>query len=351
MDYHIDGTKLAYHPERVAQWLSSKDDWEKAKTLYPLYVEIAPIGACNHRCTFCSVDFIGYKAVRQDKTRLSEILLEMGGLGVKSVMFAGEGEPLLHKDIDEMVCFAKAARMDVSFTTNGVLLDKLETLKNCTWVKVSLNAGKKETYAKIHQTNEKDWDTVWRNLEEGAKRKGDCTLGVQSVLLPDNSAEMVDLAKRCRDSGVDYLVIKPYTQSKYGESRIYEGLTYENTSMDEVQKLSTPNFTVIAREKSMAQANKPISYDKCQATPYLWAYVMADGNVYSCGAYLLDQRFHLGNINEKDFKQIWHGEKRKRNWEFVRKELDISECRKNCRMNASNIFLNSFGKIPHQNFI
>ena len=68
-EYLIDGTKLPYHPHRVAQWLEAKDDWEMAKKIYPIYVEIAPVGACNHRCTFCSVDYIGYKAVMQDADR------------------------------------------------------------------------------------------------------------------------------------------------------------------------------------------------------------------------------------------------------------------------------------------
>lgn len=361
MNYLIDGTKLAYHPEWVARWLKAKDSWESAKAIYPLYVEIAPVGACNHRCTFCSVDYIGYKAVMQRPDVLYRTLADMARLGVKSVMFAGEGEPLLYKHVNEMVERAQSSGLDVSFTTNGVLLNKLDDLDLCTWVKVSLNAGRPETYAAIHRTKEKDWDTVWTNIEEAALRKGKCTLGVQSLLLPENRKEMVELAKRCRDAGVDYLVIKPYTQAKYSDTRQYEGLTYDGSTegflgythlLDhELQKLSTDTFTVIPRTQSMMEAQNPMQYDKCQATPYLWAYIMADGSVYSCSAYLLDERFRLGNINEALFQTIWEGEKRRANWEFVRTKLDITECRKNCRMNRSNIYLNGFGTTPHVNFI
>lgn len=361
MDYLIDGQKLSFHPHRVAQWLDAENDWEKVKKVYPLYIEIAPVGACNHRCTFCSVDYIGYKAVMQDKTVLKERLLEMGTLGVRSVMFAGEGEPLLYKPINEIVAAARFGGLDVSFTTNGTLLDKLENLHLCSWVKVSVNAGTQETYAAIHRTKERDWDIVWKNLEDAAKRKGKCTLGVQSLLLPENRKEMVTLAERCRDAGVDYLVIKPYTQSKYGDSRIYEGITYDGSSKDfsgytelldhSLQKLNTDTFKVIPRKQAMGRAGKDIPYHKCNSTPMFWGYVMADGEMYSCGAYLLDKRFRLGNINKQSFKEIWEGEERRKNWEFVRDELDISECRKNCRMNASNLYLNGFKETPHINFI
>ena len=150
-----------------------------------------------------------------DTDKLSHRLFEMVCSGLKSVMFAGEGEPLLHKGINTLVSRCKDMRLDSSLTTNGVLLDKLETLDLCSWVKVSLNAGSAETYSKVHGTKAADFNRVLANLKNAAKRKGKCTLGAQMVLLPENAHEIETLANLCSDAGLDYLVIKPYSQHKF----------------------------------------------------------------------------------------------------------------------------------------
>ena len=83
------------------------------------------------------------------------------------------------------------------------------------------------------------------------------------------------------------------------------------------------------------------------------AYVMTDGAVYGCSAYLLDPRFEYGNLNEKSFQQIWEGEKRQANFAYVRKELNIHECRRNCRMDEVNRYLFDLreDRVKHLNFI
>src|SRR5689334_10032440 len=102
----IDSHKLIFHPHRVGRWL-------EGKTTYPLYMEISPSGACNHRCKFCAKDYIGYTPRFLDTALLLERLTEMGSLGVRSIMFGGEGEPLLHADIANIIAHARSAGIDV----------------------------------------------------------------------------------------------------------------------------------------------------------------------------------------------------------------------------------------------
>jgi cyclic pyranopterin phosphate synthase len=363
--YAIDSHKLIYHPQRVARFLDARDDWEKMKSVYPLYVEISPVGACNHRCTFCAVDYIGYKPIRLSLQAIERALAEMGRKGVKSVMFAGEGEPMLHKEIDRMVMAAHAAGIDTAMTTNASVLSDAfveRALPLMSWIKASVNAGTAETYAKIHGTQARDFDKVLENLKRlvDARRRGGyaCVLGAQIVLLPENAAEVETLARICRDEiGLDYLVVKPYSQHASSVTQVYQDISYQGYGelQARLAGMNTERFNVVYRENTMKKHDESDAnrYQRCHATPAFWAYIMSTGALYGCSAYLLDARFDYGNINEASFSEIWEGEGRRENFRYVREELDIHECRLNCRMDEVNRYLDRLVKqdIQHINFI
>jgi GTP 3',8-cyclase len=363
--YAIDGHKLAYHPQRISQLLDAGDDWEKSKSIYPIYIEVSPVGACNHRCTFCGVDYIGYKSISLDYEKFQERLKEMGSLGVKSIMYAGEGEPLLHKKINEIVRATYDAGIDISFTTNGTQMDRAfieSSLPLTQWIKLSVNAGTPASYADIHQTKEQDFHKVIGNIAEATKYKREkglnCTIGVQSLLLPENTDEIEELARLCRDElGVDYLVVKPYSHVAMSNNKKYESIdysSYENLGSS-LAEWNTDKFKVIYRGHSIEkyQSNDSRGYTTCYSTPFLLAYIMADGDVYGCRDHLLNPQFEYGNVSELSFQEIWEGEKRRKSVNFVLNELDLKDCRKNCRMDEANRFLFRLKEDPvsHVNFI
>lgn len=361
----IDNHKLVYHPQRTAAYLNAEDDWSKAQSIYPIYVEISPTGACNHRCTFCAVDYLGYKTIFLDEDLLINRLQEMAALGVKSVMFAGEGEPLLHKGMANITNATKAAGIDVAFTTNAMPLTKKfieQALHSISWIKVSINAGTAETYANIHRTKASDFNRVVENLKHAVALRDanqlNVALGAQAVLLPENAHEMETLALIARDEiGLDYLVIKPYSQHLRSETQIYQGIDYNEylTQAPRLRELSNENFQLIFRDHTMkkyVQANEQ-RYPRCYATPYFWAYIKADGDVVGCSAFLGDERFTYGNINQHDFNTIWQSEKRLQNLDYLVNRHNIAECRVNCRMDEVNRYLHGLREqtVEHINFI
>ncbi len=360
--YSIDSHKLILHPVKVASWYEAGDDWNKLKKIYPIYVEISPYGGCNHRCTFCALDYMGYENIGIDFDVLKDTLSNMALQGVKSVMFAGEGEPLLFKDLDLIVEYCSKVGIDTSLTTNFVPSNKKAVeryVENCSWIKVSLNAGIAKTYASIHQTNEKDFDRVMQNLKNALdyrkKNSLKCTIGVQMLLLPQNMNEVKILAKTCKDLDVDYLVIKPYSQHLSSDTNKYEDIDY--TKMlhieDELNDISDENFSIVFRANTMKKhVQKKQPYEKCYSTPFFWGYIAADGKVFGCSAYLGKDEFCYGNIYDNSFEEIWEGQRREKSYKYIQNELDIKNCRVNCRMDEVNRYLWRL-KNPqdHDNFI
>ncbi|HNR35259.1 MAG TPA: radical SAM/SPASM domain-containing protein [Candidatus Hydrogenedentes bacterium] len=352
--FRIDSHKMMYHAGRVGAWLQGDN-------VYPIYIETSPSGACNHRCRFCGKDFMKYQRRFLDWDMFRERLAEMGRLGVKSIMHAGEGEPLLHKHMAEIIQAGKAAGIDQALNTNGVLFtpEKAEAiLPHAQWVRVSFDAGTRDTYAYLHRTQPGDFDTVIENLQQAAQmRRANgwaCALGLQMILLPENRTEAVTLAGIARDIGMDYLAIKPYSQHPLSITDEYREVSYEQdlALAEELRRFNTPDFTVVFRAHAMRKWDEAArSYDRCYAMSF-WTYIDAAGKVWGCCNYLGDERFLLGNLYENTFGEIWNGEQRRAVIAWVQNEMDAHQCRINCRMDEVNLYLWDLKHPPdHVNFI
>jgi radical SAM protein with 4Fe4S-binding SPASM domain len=352
-NFRIDSHKLMFHVARV-------NDWLNGKPVYPIYLEITPSGGCNHRCIFCALDYLKYKPIFLDLNILKSTLKQAGILGVKSIMYAGEGEPLLHKDICEIIRYTKHCGIDAAITTNGTLLKKeisQRILKFLSWLRISFNAGKSTTYAKVHRTQEEDFYKVIRNIEDAVKIKNrnrlNTTIGVQLLLIPENAKELFILAKILKDIKVDYLIIKPYSQHPLSRSRIDSSFKYEDYFYlnEKLSKMQDSNFKIIFRYQTMARLNITKDYKRCLGLPF-WAYIDSGGNVYACSAFLGENEVRYGNIYKSDFKTIMNSSRRKAIIKRVSSSLNVAKCRQVCRLDKINSYLWELKNPgPHINFI
>ncbi|SLM30987.1 Similar to molybdenum cofactor biosynthesis protein A [Desulfamplus magnetovallimortis] len=341
--YRIDNHKLMFHPHRVSEWMDGKN-------IAPIYMEISPTGACNHRCLFCGLDFMGYKPDFLDQSILLKRIEEIALMGLKSIMYAGEGEPLCHNNLPQIIEGTKKSGIDVSLTTNGVLLtlEKSERiLPSLSWIKISCNAGTKETHAHLHGTSKNDFSRLMGNLKACVALKHNnnfsCTLGIQAILLPENYDEMERLARISADIGLDYLVIKPYSHHPKSQTKWYKNLGFDDynleTLSEKLDEISDEHFKVILRTNAMErQVNNKKDYDHCLGLPF-WSYIDSTGNVWGCSVHMTDSGFLYGNIYSQSFNEIWSSPTRKKNIEWVANEMDAKECRVNCRLDAINNYL------------
>src|SRR3989344_8470392 len=370
----IEGSKVQYHPQWLRRWR------EDPFNLMPVYLEISPSGRCNHRCSFCAPDILGYPDRFLDTDIMCRRIEEMqvrreedpDGLGVKSIQYAGEGEPTLHKDLGRIFAATRRAGIDIGMLTNGTgLIEKLSReiipLVNG-YIQVSVNAGMPASYAKIHRAPLKHWDLVWLNLDKAVKIKREldaveCEIGANMTVLvkdiidrqrgdsvvPSNWKEMELLALKARDCGLDYISFKPYSQHLYSNetAKLYGDMRYMEV-MGEiiesgdglVKRYNSDSFEVIFRSSRFQDyESEERGYNVCRVTPTLWAYIQSDGAIISCSGFWTDERFHLGNIKTQSFKEIWYGEKRRAHLKYVLERLDITECRRTCPPDKENKFI------------
>ena len=347
----MDSHKLIYHPRTVADWLDGKN-------IYPVEIEISPSGACNHRCVFCAVDYIGYKPNFLDKDIIMRDIKHMSLNGLKSVICSGEGEPLLNKNMPEIANKIKACGVDVAMSSNGVLFTKekaMECMAAFTWIRFSVASFEEKSYDAIQRGQAGDLLRVKTNLANAVdiKKKFNLktTLGVQCLLMPDNADQISSMAKQLRDIGLDYFTIKPYSQHKHSEN--HKDINY-NVMLElenELKSYSTENFAVYFRANSMKKMHVKKNYDVCYGLPFM-THIDAAGNVWPCVAHIGVPEFLYGNIYEQTFEEIWNGERRSLVIEKLN-SLDINAvCREACRLDEINKYLYEL-KHPsgHVNFI
>jgi len=350
MKIETENHKLIYHPERVSEWLRKGD-------CYPIYVEIGPTNRCNHHCIFCALDWIEKEYKDIDTGVMNRAFSDMSACGVKSVMFAGEGEPFLHPDICQFVINAKKAGLDVSIATNGVLFteDKIkQCLPHLSWLRYSLDAGTADTHYTIHQGGKKDFDKIVANIRKAVEIKKQnhypVVIGVQLLIITENFAEIIPFIRLMKEIGVDNVQLKPYSQHPLSKNRYSVDVSQMNQLAEEIQRFNDDSFQVIFRQKSAHRVVEEKPYTECLGLPF-YALIEADGNVIPCNLYHTRTEFSYGNLYDQTFSEIWQGNKRHDVIAKI-KENGIEICRKGCRLDPANRYLNELkNPHPHVNFI
>ena len=350
-DFGLDNHKLIYHVPRVNGWLLKGDT-------FPICVEVTPVERCNQRCIFCAFDYLEYKGPFVDDEILKLRLPEMASLGVKAIVYCGEGEPLLHPRFTQLVSYAKEAGLDVSLSTNGVLLHQAveQYLPLLTWLRVSIDAGTSGTYNSIHRGRPTDFDRVMRDLgiTVSLKRKMayPCTIGVNFILLDENFDEVLPFARILKRIGVDYLTIKPYSWHPSSLNRLKTSFSFDDLlGLDnQLQAVASQDFNIVLRFKAMSRVEKPKPYSQCLGLPF-FTNINAWGDVMPCQLFMGKREFAYGNIYQNSFAEVWKGEQRRSILERIAR-MDLSVCRENCRIDAINAYLWRLKHpLAHENFI
>lgn len=346
----IEYSKVLLHPERVAEWKRTGD-------CYPIYVEIGLTNTCNHNCLFCALDYLKRERDFIDKEIMVSTLKDMGGVGVKSIMFAGEGESTLHKNIGLFTRVAKDSGMDVSITTNGIPFGgrKLrECLPNLSWIRFSIDSGSPENYALIHGTKPSDFGRLLKNISHSVDFKReynlDLVIGTQFLMISESFRESEKLAKILSATGVDNLQIKPYSHHPLSNNNFVVNKEEYNRLEDQLNQYNTETFKIAFRRSTIQRIQGGLTYPLCYGLPF-FALIDSKGNVLPCNLFYGKKEFIYGNLYKNSFPEIWQSNQRKKVLEKLH-ETGMDNCRRGCRLDPTNRDLHRIkNPRPHDNFL
>ncbi len=189
---------------------------------FPSQIVIDSTELCNLECVHCphpqfkrSEVYSGRRLDPDLSNKAIDEISQAGKGACQYVRFTGEGEPLLHVDIFEMLQYAvRNSGTAVTVTTNGTLHQggKLEKLMatEVDIIDVSIDALLPETYAQIrvkgdlNVTRENVRRLIQMSKSPGCKTK----VVVSYIEQPQNADQTDDFERFWKDEGADYVVIR-----------------------------------------------------------------------------------------------------------------------------------------------
>jgi MoaA/NifB/PqqE/SkfB family radical SAM enzyme len=180
----------------------------------PVHAELDLTDRCNVACYFCNQQDLRTKE-SIPLPKLTDLIDELAGNGLKSVRLSGGGDPLFHSDVLNVMDHLAARGVVVdNLTTNGVALTAgvaTRLVQNkAREVIFSLNAVDAADYARMMKVKPALFDKVLENIRALVAMRGDSiypSIVVQFLVDKANVHRLVDMYELGRSLGPDRIAI------------------------------------------------------------------------------------------------------------------------------------------------
>ncbi len=300
----------------------------------PERVVIDPTNKCNLRCISCWLYSPFLKEnkpsgewLRKElpKDRLIKLIDDLDALGTRRIRFTGGGEPFMHRDLMEVIEYARKKDFLVAITTNFGLVSKKD-------IKKLIDLGIEELCVSIWASNPKTYSIVhpgttcvyFEELKENLLylkeiRKGKPRITFANVIMNINFRDFREMYEFGLEYGADAIYFTPvdvfFDQTDGLLLNEEERKTLLNIALQIKEKNEKHDMQLeffdgfLRRISNFRQDFEKGKYDRfaveeipCYAG-WIFSRILADGSVVPC---CRGVKKIMGNINEKSFKDIWN---------------------------------------------
>jgi AdoMet-dependent heme synthase len=265
--------------------------------------------ACNLKCEHCYRDAGG-----KDKNELStaegkDLLLEIAKAGFKIAILSG-GEPLLRKDIFELISYASSVGLRPVLGTNGVLFtpEIVRKLKAAGTARVGISLDSKNF--QVHDDFRKQ-KGAWEKTVEAMRicRREGLDFQVHTTATRRNYQEIIGITDFVTELGakahhIFFLVPtgrgKEISDVFIGSKEIREVLekvlNKQKETAIELKPVCAPQFIPMAKKMGLE-----LRFQRGCLAGTSYCCILPNGDVHPC-PYL---PLKLGNVREEKFSSIW----------------------------------------------
>ncbi len=305
----LDGTKIQWHMDRV-------EAWERGERIAPITVDIALTRSCNYGCHFCYAMLQENERRTMDKGIVNSFLEDAAEIGVRGISLVGDGESSISPLYVDCITRGSELGITMATATNGFLLTKRraeQLLPHLTYLRVNFSAGEPKRYAEIMGVKEEWFERVCQNIRDMVeikrRNKLDVTIGMQMVVMPEYEDQIIPLARLGKELRPDYVVLKHCSDNEDGALGVdYAGYAKLEDQLKEAESYSDDEYKVVVKW-SKIKANGQRTYQRCYGPPF-FLQLSGTGLVTTCSQFFNERykKFHLGNICETRFRDIWESE-------------------------------------------
>jgi len=312
--------------------------------------EVSLTERCNAACFFCVDEKNGMRSIYKGNINTDKLVNSMKlwkEKGLRAVVLEGGGEPTIHPQFNSIVERLYGLDLDLGLITNGIKSLNRDIIKKFCWIRISINAGSKESYRKILKVNQ--YDNVIKNAGNIAKTGIKCGFGV--VQTSEGSEAYKQLVQKASEIGMSYIQFRPATEVT--ESDYWHDI---EILRDYKSNYENDNFKVYIHDVQHSVEDNGGNAGLSCVAHSLTMSIANDGTLFHCCRIKANEKYYdsadVGNILTQTPDEIYENKKFKK---WVSRSRDKDFCSKECpecRLTKYNVLINEMRKErPDKNFV